>query len=99
FAEPGAYSYHCLAHCIIGMTGVVNVSGGCTPSGWSAGGNLPVAGVRFAGVYFQANGKFYAMGGRDASDVEFTNPLEYDPVTNTWTTKSATYPDANTNNM
>src|SRR5437868_13420916 len=61
FAEPGAYSYHCLAHCIIGMTGVVNVSGGCTPSGWSAGGNLPVAGVRFAGVYFQANGKFYAM--------------------------------------
>ena len=36
FAEPGTYSYHCLAHCVIGMTGVVNVSGGCAPSGWSA---------------------------------------------------------------
>ena len=39
------------------------------------------------------------MGGRDEIDVEFTNPFEYDPVANTWTTKSATYPDANTNNM
>ena len=39
------------------------------------------------------------MGGRDASDVEFTNPFEYDPVTNTWTTKSASYPDTFTNNM
>ena len=39
------------------------------------------------------------MGGRDDIDVEFTNPFEYDPVANTWTTKSATYPDANTNNM
>src|SRR6267378_4177157 len=70
----------------------------CTP-GWSAGPNLPFAGVRFAGVYFPANGKFYAMGGRDASDVEFTHPFEYDPVTNAWTTKAATYPDTTTNNM
>jgi plastocyanin len=99
FAQAGAYHYFCDAHCTIGMNGVVNVSGGCAPSGWSAGGNLPFAGVRFAGVYFQANGKFYAMGGRDASDVEFTHPFEYDPVANTWTTKSATYPDASTNNM
>ena len=36
FTEPGAYSYHCIVHCVIGMTGVVNVSGGCAPSGWSA---------------------------------------------------------------
>jgi len=70
----------------------------CTP-GWSAGPNLPGAGVRFAGVYFPANGKFYAMGGRDGSDVEFTNPFEYDPVANTWTTKSASYPDTSTNNI
>jgi hypothetical protein len=70
----------------------------CTP-GWSAGPDLPFAGVRFVGVYFPANGKFYAMGGRDASDVEFIHPFEYDPVTNSWTTKSATYPDAFTNNM
>src|SRR6267143_5540026 len=70
----------------------------CTP-GWSAGPDLPFAGVRFVGVYFPLNGKFYAMGGRDASNVEFTNPFEYDPVTNTWTTKSASYPEGNVNNM
>ena len=34
-----------------------------------------------------------------AADVEFTHPFEYDPATNTWTTKSASYPDADTNNM
>jgi hypothetical protein len=71
-----------------------------TPScSWSAGPDLPFAGTRFAGVFFPANGKFYAMGGRDMTNVEFTHPFEYDPVANTWTTKSATYPDANTNNM
>src|SRR5947208_4868317 len=99
FTQPGTYSYHCIVHCVIGMTGVVNVSGGCAPSGWSAGPDMPFAGVRFVGVFFQANGKFYVMGGRDASNVEFTNPFEYDPVTNMWTTKLASYPDAFTNNM
>jgi len=99
FTEPGTYAYHCIVHCVIGMTGVVNVSGGCAPSGWSAGPDLPSAGVRLTGVYFQANGKFYVMGGRDASDVEFTHPFEYDPGTNSWTTKVATYPDGFTNNM
>src|SRR5882672_470633 len=101
FAEPGVYSYHCFAHCALGMTGVVNVSGGCAPSGWSAGSVLPSVGVRLAGVYFQANGKFYAMGGRasDLAGSEFTHPFEYDPGTNSWTTKSATYPDTHTNNM
>jgi plastocyanin len=101
FAVSGTYSYHCAAHCVIGMTGVVNVSGGCAPSGWSAGPDLPSIGVRLAGVYFQANGKFYAMGGRssDAAGSEFTHPFEYDPGTNSWTTKSATYPDTHVNNM
>ena len=66
---------------------------------WSAGANLPSAGTRFVGVFFPVNGKFYAMGGRDASNVEFMHPFEYDPVTNSWTTKSGTYPDAFTNNM
>ena len=102
FTQPGAYSYHCLVHCVIGMIGSVNVSGGCTPSGWSAGPDLPAGpGVRLVGVYFQANGKFYAMGGRsaDTAGSEFTHPFEYDPVANTWTTKSATYPDTHTNNM
>ena len=54
-----------------------------------------------AGVFFPANGKFYAMGGRtaDTAGSEFTHPLEYDPVANSWTTKSATYPDNHVNNM
>jgi plastocyanin/N-acetylneuraminic acid mutarotase len=101
FGVPGRYSYYCSAHCVLGMTGTVNVSGGCAPSGWSAGPDLPSVGVRLVGVYFQANGKFYAMGGRsaDTAGSEFTHPFEYDPVANTWTTKSATYPDTHTNNM
>jgi len=103
FANAGTYSYFCHAHCVIGMTGVVNVSGGCTPSGWSTGPDMPSVGVRLVGVYFQANGKFYAMGGRaiasDAPFGNFTNPFEYDPASNSWTTKSAIYPDNQVNNM
>ena len=47
------------------------------------------------------NGKFYAMGGRSMDGVgnEFTHPFEYDSVSNTWTIKSATYPDNQVNNM
>ena len=41
FAASGSYSYMCIAHCLVGMTGVVNVSGGCTPAGWSAGPDMP----------------------------------------------------------
>ena len=76
-----------------------------TPTGtpascsWAAGPDLPSPDARSVGVFFPGNGKFYVMGGRDANNVELTNPFEYDPVANTWTTKSATYPDANTNNM
>ena len=102
FTEPGTYAYYCIVHCVIGMTGVVNVSGvACSPSGWSAGPDLSSPGTRFAGVYFQPNGKFYAMGGRsaDASGAEFVHPFEYDPVANSWTTKSASYPDTKVNNM
>ena len=73
---------------------------GCTP-GWSAGANLPSVGVRLVGVYFPGNGKFYAMGGRssDVAGSDFTNPFEYDPNSNTWATKGATYPDNQVNNM
>ena len=68
---------------------------------WSGGPDMPSVGARLAGVYFPANGKFYAMGGRASDSVggEFTHPFEYDPATNTWTTKSATYPDTHVNNM
>jgi len=74
---------------------------GCSPAGWSAATPLPTPGVRAVGVYFPANGKFYSIGGRasDTAGNEFTHPFEYDPNTNTWTTKAATYPDNLVNNM
>jgi hypothetical protein len=46
-------------------------------------------------------GKFYAMGGRssDTAGSDFMHPFEYTPLLNSWTTKSATYPDNQVNNM
>jgi len=101
FNTAGSYHYLCIAHCFAGMTGVVNVTGSCGQAGWSTAASLPSPGVRLAGVYFQANGKFYAMGGRSSDNPgsEFTHPFEYDPNTNTWTTKAATYPDNMVNNI
>ena len=72
---------------------------GPAPCSWAPGPDLPSPDTRAVGVFFPANGKFYVMGGRDANNVELTNPFEYDPVTNSWTTKSATYPDNHVNNM
>src|SRR6266550_4328136 len=74
---------------------------GPAPCSWSAGSDLPSPGVRFVGVFFPANGKFYVMGGRafDGGGGEFTNLFEYDPINNSWTTKSAAYPDNQVNNM
>jgi N-acetylneuraminic acid mutarotase len=73
----------------------------CSPPSWNAGPDLPSVGVRSVGVYFPPNGKFYAMGGRssDAAGSDFMHPFEYDPATNAWTTKMATYPDNQVNNM
>ena len=74
---------------------------GPAPCSWAAGPSMPSVGTRMAGVFFPANGKFYAMGGRSSDNPgsEFTNPFEYDPGTNSWTIKSATYPDNHVNNM
>jgi hypothetical protein len=71
--------------------------GGTCPGG----PNLPSMGVRLVGVYFPANGKFYGMGGSssDTAGSDFMHPFEYDPSSNSWTTKSATYPDNQVNNM
>jgi hypothetical protein len=68
---------------------------------WTGGANLPSVGVRLVGVFFPANIRFYAVGGRssDSSGSDFTNPFEYNGFTNTWTTKAATYPDNQVNNM
>src|SRR5216110_950327 len=57
-----------------------------TPSScsWSAAASLPSVGTRIVGIFFPANGKFYAMGGRasDLADSDFMHPFEYDPTTN-----------------
>src|SRR5262249_41287405 len=68
---------------------------------WGAGAAMPSVGVRHVGVYFPANGKFYAMGGRssDIAGSDFTHPFEYTPSSNTWVTKAATFPDNTVNNM
>ena len=100
FTQAGDYSYFCVAHCSLGMTGTINVSGSGSCS-WAGGPDLPSVGTRFVGVFFPANGKFYLMGGRstDVAGSDFMHPFEYDPVGNTWTTKAATYPDNQVNNM
>ncbi|HMA35838.1 MAG TPA: hypothetical protein VKY74_15335, partial [Chloroflexia bacterium] len=71
------------------------------PAAWNAGPSLTTPIVRAFGVYYAPNGKLYAMGGRssDAAGSDYTHPLEYDPVANTWTTKAGTYPDNQVNNM
>jgi plastocyanin len=101
FAEPGVYSYFCHAHCAIGMTGVVTVSGGCTPSGWSAGPDMPTVLVRAVGVHFQADGNFYTVGGRtaDTPGSDFQHVLQYNPTSNSWTQMASTLPDNQMNNM
>jgi len=101
FSRAGSYSYFCIAHCFFGMTGVVNVSGGCAPSGWSAGPNLPTVLVRAVGVWFPADGNFYTMGGRtaDTAGSDFQHVLRYSPATNSWTQMGVTLPDNQMNNM
>jgi plastocyanin len=101
FAEPGVYSYHCAAHCLKGMIGVVNVSGGCAPSGWSAGPDMPTVLVRAVGVHFQADANFYTVGGRtaDTAGSDFQHALQYNPTSNSWTQMASTLPDNQMNNM
>ena len=78
-----------------------NPTGGACASGWSTGPDMPSTGVRMVGVFFRANGKFYAVGGRSMDGIgnDFTHPFEYDPGFNSWTIKSATYPDNQVSNM
>ena len=73
----------------------------CTP-GWTGGPVFPAVGaVRAPGNYFPANGRFYSIGGRssDTAGSDFTNPFEYNPGTNAWTTKPSVLPDNQVNNM
>jgi N-acetylneuraminic acid mutarotase len=68
---------------------------------WSSGPDLPTELIRATGIYFPANGRFYAMGGRtsDAFGSEMTTPYEYNPKTNAWAFKTAPLPDNQVCNM
>ena len=101
FNTAGSYSYICFAHCFLGMAGVVNVTGSCGQSGWSAGPDMPIPLVRAVGVYFQPDGNFYTVGGRtsDTAGDDFQHVLQYSPDSNSWTQKGVTLPDNQMNNM
>ena len=68
---------------------------------WSAGATMPTVLVRAVGVYFSANSRLYAMGGRisDSAGSDQQNPREYNPATNTWATRAEVTPDNQMNNM
>jgi hypothetical protein len=74
---------------------------GCPPGiTWRPGPDMPSTGVRMVGVVY-VNGYFYAMGGRsmDGVGTDFAHPFEYNPGSNTWAIKSATYPDNQVSDM
>jgi hypothetical protein len=78
-------------------TGVVCF--GCPfPGGWQPGPDMPSTGARMVGVFLN---NFYAMGGRSMDGIgnDFTHPFEFSVFSNTWTIKSATYPDNQVSNM
>lgn len=77
------------------------VQGAATAGSWSSSPDVPTDLVRATGVYFPANGRFYAMGGRtsDLLGSEMTRPYEYNPKTNTWVFKAAPFPDNQVCNM
>ena len=72
---------------------------GCPSSGWHQGPNMPTTAVRTVGVYF--NGNFYVVGGRSMDGIgnDFMHPFEFNRGTNSWSIKSATYPDNQVSNM
>ena len=72
---------------------------GCPSSGWHQGPNMPTTAVRTVGVYF--NGNFYVVGGRSMDGIgnDFMHPFEFNRGTNSWSIKSATYPDNQLSDM
>jgi hypothetical protein len=68
---------------------------------WQAGPDMPVPLIRAVGVYFQADGNFYTMGGRtsDSAGSDFQHVLQYNPTSNAWIQMGVTLPDNQMNNM
>lgn len=69
------------------------------PGGWQPGPDMPSTAVRTVGVLFTDG--FYVMGGRSADGIgnDLAHPFKYDVATNTWSIKSATYPDNQISDM
>ena len=90
-----------LALTVSGLLASGQFLSGAPAAGWSSSPDLPTELVRATGVYFPANGRFYAMGGRmsDAFGSEMTAPYEYNPKTNSWKFKTAPLPDNQVCNM
>jgi hypothetical protein len=67
----------------------------CSGAGtWNYGASFPYPVLRGAGLWYPATGRFYVLGGRQSdAGGEVVNPHEYDPVTNTWITKTAAFAD------
>ena len=68
---------------------------------WQNQAPIPTPIIRGWGQYFPGNGNFYILGGRqsDTAGSDYLNPHEYNPTTNTWTTKPSVWPNNQVNNM
>ena len=74
----------------------------CTPPGaWATRTAAPNNIVRAWGAYFPTDGKFYLMGGRsaDTAGADYSQVNIYDPVLDSWSLSTATFSDAQVNNM
>ena len=72
-----------------------------TPAQWIQVADFPSPLIRAAGIWYPPNGRFYSLGGRtsDAAGSDILNPYEYDPITDSWSVKTAAYNNNQVNNM
>lgn len=98
--SPLGFTRLCALSASVLLASVQFLHGAPTPA-WSSGSDLPTDLVRATGVFFPANGRFYAMGGRtsDTAGADMPTPYEYDPNTQTWAFKTAPFPDNQVSNM
>ena len=91
----------CLGVSLFGMACPFLQGAGEPSAQWSSALDLPTELGHATGVYFPANGRFYAMGGRmsDSRGGDVTTPYEYNPETNAWAFKTAPFPDNQVSHM
>jgi hypothetical protein len=81
FMILGATATPPAGYAFAGFTTQTNVTGG-----WVRKSNVN----RYALAAATVNGKIYVMGGNDGSNITVNTNEEYDPATDSWTTKSST---------